>query len=112
MKPLVDELKKLWEEGVVTYDAYCKEYFQIRATLLWTIHDYPGFGNVSGWGTKGYHSCYICNNEPYSEVLKSKIEFINHRVYLLIEHHWRHSWLHNGLSEKWKRFLELQVGKK
>ena len=34
LKPLVDELKELWEEGIKTYDAYSKEYFQMRATLL------------------------------------------------------------------------------
>ena len=28
-----------------------------------------------------------------------------------MEHRWRHSRLHNGLSEKQKRSLELQVGK-
>jgi len=66
LKPLVNELKELWEEGVETYDTYSKEHFQMRATLLWTIHDYPGFGNVSRWRTKGYHSCYTCNDQPYS----------------------------------------------
>ncbi|XP_075659141.1 uncharacterized protein LOC142629026 [Castanea sativa] len=111
LKPLVDELKELWEEGVETYDAYRKEHFQMRATLLWTIHDYPGFDNVSGWRTKGYHSCYTCNDEPYSEALESKIGFINHRAYLPMEHRWRHSRLHNGLSKKRKRSLELQVEK-
>ncbi|XP_075636598.1 uncharacterized protein LOC142608811 [Castanea sativa] len=111
LKPLVDELKELWEKGVETYDAYRKEHFQMRATLLWTIHDYPGFGNVSGWRTKGYHSCYTCNDEPYSEALESKIGYINHRAYLPMEHHWRHSRLHNGLSKKRKRSLELQVEK-
>ena len=78
LKPLVDKLKELWEETVETYDAYNKEYFQMRATLLWTIHDYFRFGNVSEWRTKGYHSCYTCNDEPYSEALESKIGFINH----------------------------------
>ena len=34
LKPLVDELKELWEEGVETYGAYNKEHFQMRATLL------------------------------------------------------------------------------
>ena len=86
LKPLADKLKELWEESVETYDAYSKENFQMHATLLWTIHDYPGFGDVSGWRTKGYHSCYTRNDEPYSEVLESKIGFINHRAYLLIEH--------------------------
>jgi len=42
LKPLVDKLKELWEEGVETYDAYNKEHFQMRASLLWTIHDYLG----------------------------------------------------------------------
>ena len=111
LKPFVDELKELWEEGVETYDAYSKEYFQMRATLLWTIHDYPGFGNMSGWRTKGYHSCYICNDEPYSEALESKIGFINYQAYMPMEHRWRHSHLHNGLLEKRKRSLELPMGK-
>ena len=85
LKPLVDELKELWEEGAETYDTYSKEHFQMCATLLWTIHDYPRFSNMSRWRTKCYHSCYTCNNEPYSEGLESKIRFINHRAYLLME---------------------------
>ena len=78
LKPLVDELNELWEEGVETNDAYSKEPFQMRATLLWTIHDYPGFGNMARWRKKGYHSCYTCNDEPYSKALESKIGFINY----------------------------------
>ena len=66
---------------------------------------------MSGWWIKGYHSCYTCNDEPYSEALESKIRFINHQAYLPMEHHWRHSQLHNGLSEKGNRSLELPVGK-
>ena len=27
LKPLVNELKELWEEGVETYDAYSKKHF-------------------------------------------------------------------------------------
>ena len=50
-------------------------------------------------------------HEPYSEALESKIEFINYRAYLPMEHRWRHSRLHNDLLEKQKRSLELQVGK-
>ena len=83
----------------------------MRGTLLWTIHDYPRFSNMSGWRIKGYHSCYTYNDEPYSEALESKIGFINHRAYLPMEHHWRHSQLHNGLSKKPKKSSELQMGK-
>ena len=73
LKSLVDKLKELWEEGVETYDAYSKEDFHMHVTLFWTIHDYSGFCNMSGWRTKGYHSCYICNDKPYSKGLESKI---------------------------------------
>ena len=78
LKPLVDKLKELWKKGVEIYNTYSKEHFQICATLLWTIHDYPRFGNVSGWRTKGYHTYYTCNDKPYLEALESKIGFINH----------------------------------
>ena len=83
----------------------------MRATLLWTIHGYLRFGNVSEWRTKGYHSYQTCNDEPYSEALESKIGFINYQAYLPKEHRWQHSRLHNGLSKKLKRSLELSVGK-
>ena len=111
LKPLVNELKELWEEGVKTYDAYSKEHFQMRVTLLWIIHDYPGFGNLFGWRTKGYHSCNTCNDKPYSKVLESKIGFINHQTYMPMEHRWRYSRLHSGLLEKRKRSLELPMDK-
>ncbi|GLT54728.1 hypothetical protein SLA2020_279040 [Shorea laevis] len=42
LQPLIDDLHKLWNEGVSTYDALTKETFQMRATLLWTINDFPG----------------------------------------------------------------------
>ncbi|KAH7834062.1 hypothetical protein Vadar_012374 [Vaccinium darrowii] len=44
LSPLVDELKELWEVGVETYDASSKENFQVRASLLWTIHDFLAYG--------------------------------------------------------------------
>ena len=88
LRPLVDELKELWEEGARTYDASCGMHFQMCAALLLTIHDYPRFGNVSGWRKKGYHACYTCNDEPYSETLESKIGYTNHRAYLPMDHPW------------------------
>ena len=74
LKPLVDEMKELWEKSVETYDAYSKEHFQMRATLLWTIHDYPGFGNVSGWRIKGYHSCYTSMINHIQKLWKVKLD--------------------------------------
>ena len=87
LKLLVDELKELQEEDVEIYVAYSKEYFQMRVTLLWIIHDYFGFGNMSGQRSNGYHSCCTCNDKSYSEALKSKIGIINHQAYSPMEYH-------------------------
>ncbi|XP_074324039.1 uncharacterized protein LOC141660961 [Apium graveolens] len=49
LQPLIDDLKKLWEEGEPNvYDAYSKSYFTLKAILLWTINDFPAYGNLSG----------------------------------------------------------------
>jgi hypothetical protein len=111
MRPLVDELKELWQDDALTYDASSGMKFQMHAALLWTIHDYPRFGNVSKWRTKGYHACYTCNDEPYSESLESKIGYTNHRAYLPMNHSFRRSRAYNGKVEKRMRSLELPVGK-
>ncbi|KAF5441885.1 hypothetical protein F2P56_037164 [Juglans regia] len=49
LQPLIDELLELWEHGVPTYDASTKEMFMLHAALLWTINDFPAYGNLSGW---------------------------------------------------------------
>ncbi|XP_074352343.1 uncharacterized protein LOC141691506 [Apium graveolens] len=49
LQPLIDDLKKLWEEGEPNvYDAYNKSYFTLKAILLWTINDFPAYGKLSG----------------------------------------------------------------
>ncbi|XP_062093498.1 uncharacterized protein LOC133799500 [Humulus lupulus] len=47
LAPLIDDLKTLWNEGVRAYDAYRKEEFTLRVVLLWTINDFPAYGNLS-----------------------------------------------------------------
>ncbi|KAA0039737.1 hypothetical protein E6C27_scaffold2373G00020 [Cucumis melo var. makuwa] len=48
LEPLIDDLKLLWESGVECYDAYIEELFNLRTVLLWTINDFPAYGNLSG----------------------------------------------------------------
>ncbi|KAA0053557.1 hypothetical protein E6C27_scaffold190G001230 [Cucumis melo var. makuwa] len=48
LEPLIDDLKLLWESGVQCYDAYNEELFNLRTVLLWTINDFPVYGNLSG----------------------------------------------------------------
>lgn len=69
LRPLVDELKELWENGVMTYDAFTEQTFQMHAAVMWTIHDFPAYGDMSGWRTKGYLACPTCNDSPISRCL-------------------------------------------
>ena len=57
MRPLIDELKNLWEIGAETFD---KQNFQMRAVVLWTINDFPAYAYMSGWSTKGKLACPCC----------------------------------------------------
>ena len=36
LQALVDELKELWDDGVIVKDAISKRNFRLRTTLLWT----------------------------------------------------------------------------
>ncbi|KAI5327414.1 hypothetical protein L3X38_026810 [Prunus dulcis] len=42
--PLIDELKELWHEGILTYDASSNQMFKLHAALFWTINDFPAYG--------------------------------------------------------------------
>ena len=89
LRPLIDELKELWENGVRTYDAVEKKHFTLRAAVLWTIHDFPAYGTLSGYSTKGYKACPVCMAETASFRLRSKISYMGHRRYLCPDHAWR-----------------------
>ena len=44
IKPLIDELLKLWN-GITMYDIYIpiqRRQFRFHAMVVWTIHDAPG----------------------------------------------------------------------
>ena len=107
MQPLVDELKELREIGVETYDASKGENFQMRAALLWTINDFPAFGMMSSWSTKGYMACPTCNKDKCSIGLRSKICHMGHRRFLPSNHSWRKSKKFNGKTEHEVAPIEL-----
>ncbi|XP_073132800.1 uncharacterized protein [Henckelia pumila] len=91
LAPLIDDLKFLWDTGVEAYDAYRQETFSLRAFLLWTINDFPAYGNMSGCIVKGYHACPICGEETYSTRLKHsrKMSYTGHRRFLPANHSYR-----------------------
>ena len=61
LQPLVEELKKLWDVGVQIFDVSSKKSFQMHAALLWTINDFPAYGDISSWSSKGALACPPCN---------------------------------------------------
>jgi hypothetical protein len=75
LQPLLDELLELWNPGVQTKDAarqHNEEFFVLRAMLLFTIHDFPGYGLVAGCTTKGAKGCPICGKNTKTQILKKK----------------------------------------
>ncbi|KAL0556320.1 hypothetical protein IC582_004833 [Cucumis melo] len=86
LEPLVDDLKLLWESGVQCYDAYNKELFNLRTVLLWTINDFPAYGNLSGCSVKGYKACPICEDNTSSIRLKygKRMAYLGHRKFHII----------------------------
>ncbi|XP_020258143.1 uncharacterized protein LOC109834511 [Asparagus officinalis] len=60
LQPLVDDLQLLWENGVEAYDAFSKSTFNLKTMLMWTINDFPAYGNLAGCSTKGRKACPIC----------------------------------------------------
>jgi hypothetical protein len=55
-------LQELWK-GVISFDVSVeggKQTFKFRGILMWTIHDFSGYGFVMGCVTKSYKGCPIC----------------------------------------------------
>ncbi|XP_073121332.1 uncharacterized protein [Henckelia pumila] len=43
---LVEDFQRLWEGVDGVYDAYRKQFFTLKAVLLWTINDFPAYGKT------------------------------------------------------------------
>ena len=100
LRPLIEELKELWNFGVRTYDSLTGQFFKLYAVLLWTFHNFLEYGGLSMWNTKGYQACPICVGDRLSLGISGKISFMGHQRYLLENHNWRRSRLHDGKVER------------
>ncbi|XP_019164339.1 PREDICTED: uncharacterized protein LOC109160506 [Ipomoea nil] len=91
LAPLIEDLKMLWNEGVPVYDAYSRSSFTLRAMIFCTINDFPAYGNLSGYTTKGAKACPICKDETPSLWLSNsrKNVFMSHRTFLPTDHPYR-----------------------
>ena len=91
LQHLVEELRELWDVGVEVYDASSKNVFQLRAALMWIVHDFPAYADVLGWSTKGKFACPCCASETYSQYLRNghKFCYMGHRRWLGSDHEFR-----------------------
>ncbi|XP_042437115.1 uncharacterized protein LOC122023089 [Zingiber officinale] len=102
LEVLVDDLQLLWEGVDGVYDAYRREVFTLKAVLLWTINDFPAYGNLSGCTTHGYYACPICGEDTYAKHLQNgkKMSFAGHRRFLPRFHPYRRQIKEfNGMEE-------------
>jgi hypothetical protein len=98
LQPLIEELLDLWK-GTSTYDACTGRKFDLRAAVLWCIHDYPALSTLSGRTTKGYYACIHCDKDPLSRAIRNKLCYIGHRRYLVKTHAFRKSLAFDGKRE-------------
>ncbi|KAK3212192.1 hypothetical protein Dsin_016898 [Dipteronia sinensis] len=102
LQPLIIELKELWDVGVSTYDAASGQNFCLWVAVLWTINDFPAYGNFSGWSTKGKLACPSFNKDTSNKWLKhgNKTVYMRHRRFLPPNHKWRDSKTFDGMIEE------------
>jgi hypothetical protein len=96
IQPLVDELQQLWSRrGVLTRDARASMgmcNFNLRAVLMWTLHDFPAYGLLSGLTTADFKGCPICSphtTSRRSKILRKNVYCNCHRRFLPAEHYFR-----------------------
>jgi hypothetical protein len=41
LEPLMEDMLKLWEHGVIVWDEYKKKHFNLKAIIFYTINDNP-----------------------------------------------------------------------
>jgi len=91
LSPLIEDLTKLWDEGVLAFDEFQNETFQMRAMLFCTINDFPSYGNLSGYSVKGHRACPIYEEDTSYMQLKHgrKIVYVRHQRFLKPYHPYR-----------------------
>ncbi|XP_013694784.2 uncharacterized protein LOC106398827 [Brassica napus] len=106
LEPLIDDLNSLWSIGEITYDALTRSTFTLRAMLLWTISDFPAYGNLAGCKVKGKMGCPLCGKNTDSMWLKfsKKHVYMCHRKGLPPTHSfWGKKKWFDGKAEQGRR---------
>jgi Transposase family tnp2 len=91
LAPLLEDLNKLWKDGVIIFDEYLKEYFILRAIIFGMINDFSAYGNLSGHRTKQVKTCPIYGENTHIIGSKNcgKNIYLGHRRFLNQNHPYR-----------------------
>jgi hypothetical protein len=92
MEPLIDDLLKAWNEGVVTYDRAMKTNFKMHVWYMYSLHDMPAYGIFCGWCAHGKFPCPVCKAALMFIWLKNGgkySSFDKHRQFLPLDHQFR-----------------------
>src|SRR5438132_8308469 len=91
LKPLIEELLMMWNDGVEVWDEDKREAFTLRAMLFVTIQDLPTLGSLSGQAVKGFNGCVKCMDDTSGVWLKNykKVVYIGTRRFLRPDHPFR-----------------------
>ncbi|XP_006601656.1 uncharacterized protein [Glycine max] len=91
LAPLIEDLRKLWVEGVDVCNGNAQETFKLCAMIFCTINGFPTYGNLSGYSVKGHHVCPICEKDTSYIQLKhgKKTVYTRHRRFLKTFHPYR-----------------------
>lgn len=85
-----------------TYDAFSRTNFNLKEILLWTINDFPAYGNLAGCSTKGKMACPLCGKNTYHRWLtfSRKFAYMGHRKFLPSTHSFREKkgWFVNNVE--------------
>ncbi|CAM8936979.1 unnamed protein product [Rhodiola kirilowii] len=89
MRPLIEELKMLWADGVYIFDQHDGSLFIMKAAVMWTIGDFPDLGMLIGLKKKGYNACPLCLDEIDATRLTRRMSYQGHRRWLQRYHDWK-----------------------
>jgi hypothetical protein len=90
-KPLIEELKHLWE-GVKVYDYDQKQKLNLQVAYLWSVHDFRVYSIFLGWSCDQLLTCPICMKDTSCFCLKfgGKIcYFDRYRCFMTLDHPFR-----------------------
>ena len=87
LRPLADELKQFWPQGVKTQDAVDNNNFNMHVVLIWITDDFPVHSSLSSWSGCGDKVCPTYNKDTPSMRVISKTAYVGHRRFCQYQMH-------------------------